>query len=150
MDKMNPSSRRLEAGERLLLDKLRGEVKQQITARGTLPPDRANERRAPRVPVDQPARLCLGDLVLDGTIENVSVTGLLFKTGVIVEVGERGALHLQSDGVDAPVRVVWHRLDLQVQTVGLGLAFESSDPTTEERVLLTLNRMLARSTGSAS
>lgn len=134
------------------LDSLRGEVTRELTARGTIPPG-TNARLAPRVDVKSPARLCLGDLVLDGTLENVSVTGTLFKTGVIVEVGERGALQVEldlSDGQNTPVRVVWNRLDLQAQAVGLGLVFETGDPAVEKQVLLMLQRLLAKSTGSAS
>ena len=119
------------------LHELRSEVGNRFAKLGAVM--KTGDTRAPRVSVGKRATLRIGDLALEGIVENASLTGAYFKTHVIVEVGEGGAL--LGGNSAAPIRVVWCSLDLEQQVAGLGLVFETASG--EREILEFLTSLLA-------
>jgi len=103
--------------------------------------DRRARRRAP---VQVPGRLCLGDLILPGTIENVGAGGVFFRTCVLVEPGERGRLCVGADTMDVSICVIWCRTAVHPRGPGLGLAWATEgDPGRERAALEAILALLA-------
>jgi hypothetical protein len=93
------------------------------------------ERRgAARLSVEQPARLRVADLTLEGTIRDVATGGVFLATQLLIEVGERGEL-IVGDTVVA-VQVVWLRGNAHPSGPGMGLAFVDDDAATARLLAL--------------
>ncbi|MBI4509770.1 MAG: PilZ domain-containing protein [Deltaproteobacteria bacterium] len=119
-------------------------------------PDFVSERRrGRRVPVDHEGKLFFGDLVLPGRIGNVGQSGVLFRTGVLVEVGEPGQLFVAGfDAPGIPVHVAWASRSTRNGTptplAGLGLAFDVTTAQAERHALEALLFVLEAANKSAT
>ncbi len=88
--------------------------------------ERGERRGARRMPAGRAVRLRSADLILEGTLVDVSAGGAFVATQLLIEVGERGRLML--DELEVGVRVVWLRGNAHVDGPGMGLAFAKGDP----------------------
>lgn len=86
---------------------------------------RDERRRTLRTPVDHPARLRAGDLLIDGVVRDVGGGGAFLSTHLLIEVGERGTLIV--DDLATSVLVVWLRGNAHASGPGMGLVFDDSD-----------------------
>lgn len=85
---------------------------------------RDERRRAQRTPVDHPARLRAGELLIDGVVRDVAPGGAFLSTHLLIEVGERGTLIV--DELSISVLVVWLRGNAHASGPGMGLLFDDS------------------------
>lgn len=97
-------------------------------------------RRGARAEVACAVRLRIGELAVDGTVTSVGAGGVLLRTGLIVEPGERG--FLERGGLVAPVRVVWNRTSTSPLGAGVGLEFVAAGEPEERAVLETVLAIL--------
>ena len=75
-----------------------------------------------------PSRLrcwCEGEnITVYARIGNLSEGGIFVRTSTPLEQGTKATLRFGTDGVEAPARVVWSRMEGQGGPPGMGLVFE--------------------------
>lgn len=78
---------------------------------------------------------CEGEnITVYARIGNLSEGGIFLRTSTPLERGSLAMLRFGSDGVEAPARVVWSRVDGQGGPPGMGLAFENIDERVKEAI----------------
>ena len=82
---------------------------------------RDERRGAQRHPVERPARLRTGELILEGTLRDAAPGGVFIATYLLIEVGERGDLLVED--LEVPVQVIWLRGNAHPSGPGMGLVF---------------------------
>jgi hypothetical protein len=101
---------------------------------------RDERRKSSRTLTDRPAVLRAGELTLEGTIRDASAGGVFMSTHLLIEIGERGVLHLGGlGGVDIAVQVVWLRGNAHEEGPGMGLCYDD-DPERRDAFATELRR----------
>jgi hypothetical protein len=125
-----------------ILADLRSQVVSRLRGLPPLPPrDQTGDRPArARVRPGREVQIRTpGDLKLRGRIEDVGTAGLFVRCGLLAEVGERAWVALIHDdgspGDEVAARIMWTRHLCGIGGVGMGLAFEVKDPTSERRAI---------------
>ena len=82
---------------------------------------------------------CEGEnITVYARIGNLSEGGIFVRTSTPLERGTRATLRFGTDGVEAPARVVWSRMEGQGGPPGMGLVFEEL----KEGVLDSIRRLI--------
>jgi hypothetical protein len=125
-----------------ILTDLRTQVMNRLRGLPPLPPRDQTGDRPMRPRIRQGREVLIrtpGDLTVRGVIEDVGSAGLFVRCELLAEVGERAWISLVDDAGtitdEVPARVMWTRHLASIGGVGMGLAFEVKDPTTERRAI---------------
>ena len=78
---------------------------------------------------------CEGEnITVYARIGNLSEGGLFLRTSTPLQQGTKATLRFGTAGVEAPVRVVWNRVEGQGGPPGMGLEFENIDDVAREAI----------------